>query len=128
MVLILIAVSFTICNDILNNRLLFSIYCFYYTEKNPTFPSEYTTQNDMLTPRQAIYYTLIASSGGTQSGNHKCSVVTLQHHNTPILISHPGCVYFSCSQHLQRTGSSYQLSKQIWLLLLIWISVTLVFQ
>ena len=66
-----------------------------------------STQNDTFMLRQAIYYSLLSSSGGTQSG----SVMTLWHNSTLVLISYPGCVCFSCSQHLSRTGSSYQCIK-----------------
>ena len=76
--------------------------------------------------RQAIYYSLLSESGGNWSGSHRCillyfdSAVTIVH---LILIS-LGSVYYSCSQHLHRTGSSYQYTK-IDLDLLIKISVIL---
>ena len=65
--------------------------------------------------RQAIYYTSLSNAGGTWAGidNHRCSLLfwfwsTIPH---SILIRLLGCVYYSCSQHLSRTGSSYQCIK-----------------
>ena len=63
--------------------------------------------------RQAIYYSLLLESGGNWAGSHRCSLlyfhsaVTIAH---VVLIS-PRSVYYSCSQHLHRTGSSYQYTK-----------------
>ena len=117
-----ITVSFTIFNN--------HLPCLLYKNFLPSL-SEYTTWNATLTLRQAIYYGLLASSGGTQSGNHKCSLyydVFCLYSTTAhlVLISYPGCVCFSCSQHFHRTGSSYQCIKTD-PALLIKISVILVF-
>ena len=113
-------------------HLLFSITIYHLLYKNflPSL-SEYTTRTTTLMLRQAIYYGLLASSGGTQSGNHRCSLyydVFCLYSTTAhlVLISYPGRVYFSCSQHLHRTGSSYQCIKTD-PALLIKISVILVF-
>ena len=109
-----------LCTDLLSSitvLLLFSITIYHLLYQNllPSL-SEYTTQNATLTLRQAIYYSLLASSGGTQSGSHKCNLlydVFCLYSTTAhlVLISYPGRVYFSCSQHLHRTGSSYQCIK-----------------
>ena len=63
----------------LSYHLLFSItiyglpFTIYHLNLLPSYPD---TQHRMsLTLRQAIYYSLLASSGGTQSGNHKCSLL-----------------------------------------------------
>ena len=60
--------------------------------------------------RQAIYYIFLSNTGGTWAGNHRCSLLfwlcsTIAH---LVLIRLWGSVYYSCSQHLNRTGSSYQ--------------------
>ena len=60
--------------------------------------------------RQAIYYIFLSNTGGTWAGNHRCSLLfwlcsTIAH---LVLIRLRGSVYYSCSQHLNRTGSSYQ--------------------
>ena len=61
---------------------------------------------------RAIYYTSLSNAGGTWAGidNHRCSLLfwfwsTIPH---SILIRLLGRMYYSCSQHLSRTGSSYQ--------------------
>ena len=91
--------------------------------------SRFTTQNATLMLRQAIYYSLLSNSGGTWSGSHCCSLYdvfwlcsTIAH---LVLMNYLGCVYYSCSQHFHRTGSSYQCIKTD-LALLSKISVTLV--
>ena len=60
--------------------------------------------------RQAIYYIFLSNTGGTWAGNHRCSLLfwlcsTIAH---LVLIRLWGSVYYSSSQHLNRTGSSYQ--------------------
>ena len=60
--------------------------------------------------RQAIYYIFLSNTGGTWAGNHRCNLLfwlcsTIAH---LVLIRLQGSVYYSCSQHLNRTGSSYQ--------------------
>ena len=63
--------------------------------------------------RQAIYYSLLSKSGGNWSGSHRCSLL---YFNSAVTIAHvvlisQGSVYYFCSQHLHRAGSSYQYIK-----------------
>ena len=81
--------------------------------------SRFTTQNATLMLRQAIYYSLLSNSGGTWSGNHRCSVLTLQHNNTLstdkpsrmcvlFLQSTPPQNWILLSVYQNRSGSPYQ--------------------
>ena len=68
MVLLLMIMSTTAYTTTFNIRLPFTT-----CKRKAYLLSGYTTQNDTLTFRQAIYYYLLASSGDIQSGNHNCS-------------------------------------------------------
>ena len=107
-------ISITICYFLLP----FTIYhnCLLYCNLLPSLFRSSTwnaKQNNTHPFRQAIYYSLLSESGGNWAGSHRCSLlyfdsaVTIAH---VVLIS-PGSVYYSCSQHLYRTGSSYQYTK-----------------
>ena len=104
--------------------ILFSItvyHLLYYINLLPSLVG-FTTQNATLTCRQAIYYSLLSSSGGTQSGNHKvtlCCVLTLQLNSTLstdkpsrmcvlFLQSTPPQNWILLSVYQNRSGSLYQ--------------------
>ena len=82
--------------------------------------SRFTTRNATLMLRQAIYYSLLSISGGTWSGNYRCSllygcVLTLQHNTDKLsrmcvlfLQSTPPQNWILWSVYQNRSGSPYQ--------------------